>query len=97
MKIVSAKPGCAAALAIGLALVADKRGPDSPRGPTGHVEWEAPDGLLRLVPGSEWFDAEAGSGRRWLVLKGPHEGRTVKSFDGSAWFVPSLSFVVEVA
>ena len=92
MKMKSAKPGCTAALAIGLTLIADERGPDSPRGETGYCEWEAPEGLLRLVPGSSWFDAEAGSGRAWLVLSGPHEGRTIKSFDGSAWFVPSLTF-----
>jgi hypothetical protein len=93
MRLISATIGCRAASELGLTLLADKRGPVGPRGPTGHVEWEANAGLLREIAGSAWADDEAGSGRRFIVTSGPHEGRTVESFNGSAWFQPALQWV----
>ena len=89
MKINTASPKSAVAIALGLTLTRDARS-STPRGPCGQVEWEAPEGLLSIVPGSEWSDPEAGSGRVLKVERGDHAGRHVVVYDGSAWFRPSV-------
>jgi hypothetical protein len=82
---------CQVAIDLGLTLVVDKRGPNSPRGGTGHVEWEAPAGLLEVVDDSGWWSDAAGSGRKYRHVP---SGRLIVQYDGSGWFQPSLTWEV---
>jgi hypothetical protein len=59
-----------------------------PAGPCGSVRWRAPEGLLRKI--SAVGDAETGWTHILEVASGPHAGRKVEWYSGSAYFQPAL-------
>lgn len=87
--VTSASATCRVALDLGLTLISDTTAP-SPRGRSGSVRWQVPEGLLAEVPGSSWSNPESGAGRDYRVIAGPHAGRVARWYSGSAWFQPSL-------
>lgn len=92
MRILSRSTECTAARALGLTLIADRRGPPSPRGnATGKVVWEAPEGLL-VQEGATSGDDECGWTRVFRVQHGPHAGRLLRAYSGCAWWAPSLGW-----
>jgi len=96
LQITSATLANRVAIDLGFTLLADRRGPPSPRGnDTGHVLWAVPDGLLGVVDAHH--DAEAGNAACYEVLHGPHAGRRLASYGGSGWFQPSLAWVEEAS
>jgi hypothetical protein len=72
---------------LGLELVSSSIG-ECPSGPCGSSKWSVPNGLLHKI--SACGDSESGWTHILEVAKGPHAGRKVEWYSGSAYFQPAL-------
>jgi hypothetical protein len=89
MVITSRSLNCKVARDLGLELLSTSIG-ECPSGPCGSAKWRVPEGLLSKI--SSLGEPETGWTHLFEVTSGPHAGRQLVWYSGSAHFQPILKW-----